>query len=94
MTKLRDKIGSKKKSKKRKRAPVDLTVALAIRPKDTLRLFPGCGTRRLWEWINSGEVESFKEDDGQARWIVVASLKDRVARMVAEQGKKFERSPR
>ncbi len=76
-----------KNRKKRERSAVDLNVALAIRPRDALRLFPGCGTRRLWEWINSGEVESFLEDDGQARWIVVESLKARITRKVAEQAK-------
>jgi len=76
---------SKKRRKKRERSPVDLNIALVVRPQDALRLYPGCGPRRLWRMINNGEIESFKEKDGQARWIVVASLKDRIARMVAEQ---------
>lgn len=41
-----------------------------------------CGTTRLYELIAAGELESFK--DGKARKITVASIKRRVARMLAE----------
>jgi hypothetical protein len=46
---------------------------------------PGCSRERLWSWINNGEIESYL--DGRARWIVVASLKARISRKVAEQAK-------
>jgi hypothetical protein len=41
-----------------------------------------CGTTRLYELIANGELESFR--DGKSRKITVASIKARVARMLAE----------
>jgi len=41
-----------------------------------------CGTTRLYELIAAGELESFR--DGKSRKITVASIKARVARMLAE----------
>ena len=41
-----------------------------------------CGTTRLYELIAAGELQSFR--DGKSRKITVASIKARVARMVAE----------
>ena len=41
-----------------------------------------CGTTRLYELIDAGEIESFK--DGKSRKITVASIKARVARLLAE----------
>jgi hypothetical protein len=42
-----------------------------------------CGTERLWELINSGELESYL--DGRARRITVASIKAHIARKLAAQ---------
>jgi excisionase family DNA binding protein len=41
-----------------------------------------CGTTRLYELIANGELESYR--DGKSRKITVASIKARVARMLAE----------
>jgi hypothetical protein len=41
-----------------------------------------CGTTRLYQMISAGELESFR--DGKSRKITIASIKARVARMVAE----------
>jgi hypothetical protein len=40
-----------------------------------------CGTTRLYELIKNGELETFK--DGKSRKITVASIRARVARMLA-----------
>jgi hypothetical protein len=41
-----------------------------------------CGITRLYELISSGELQSFK--DGAARKIVVASIRDYIARKIAQ----------
>jgi len=48
--------------------------------------FIGVGMTRLYELINSGEIESYR--DGKARKVVVASLKAYVERQVAAEAAK------
>lgn len=54
---------------------------LAVSPK-VARQMLGCGNTRLYELLNAGEIRSYR--DGAARRIVVASLREFVARKVAE----------
>ena len=72
----------KRPKRKRRSGPVDLNTAITCRPSDVLAAMPGTGRQRLWRWINDREIESFV--DGKARFIVVASLKARIARKLAE----------
>ena len=53
---------------------------LVVSP-DRAKTMLDCGTTRLYELIAAGELESFR--DGKSRKITVASIKARVARMVA-----------
>jgi excisionase family DNA binding protein len=59
--------------------------ALAV-PAKKAAFSIGVGMTRLYELINSGEIESYR--DGKARKIVVASLKAYVERQVAAEPKK------
>ncbi len=45
-------------------------------------VFLDCGITRVYELLNSGQLQSFK--DGAARKIVVASIRDYVARKLAQ----------
>jgi hypothetical protein len=54
---------------------------LVVRPKVAQRLI-GCGNTRFYELLAIGELESYK--DGKSRLITMASIKARVARMLAE----------
>lgn len=56
---------------------------LAVSPK-IAKLMLGCGTTRLYELLNRGELQSYR--DGKSRKIVVASLRDFVGRqLLADQ---------
>jgi hypothetical protein len=55
---------------------------LVVRPRVARRMLGNCGTERLWELINSGEIESYL--DGKARRITVSSIKAHIARQLAE----------
>jgi hypothetical protein len=55
--------------------------ALVVSPARA-KVMLDCGTTRLYELIAAGEIESFR--DGKSRKITVASIKARVARMLAE----------
>lgn len=47
---------------------------LVVNPRDACRLL-GCGLTRLYELIDAGEVESFR--DGRSRRVTVQSIKAR-----------------
>jgi excisionase family DNA binding protein len=53
---------------------------LAVSPK-VARQMLGCGNTRLYELLNAGEIKSYR--DGGSRRVVVASLREFVARRVA-----------
>jgi excisionase family DNA binding protein len=53
---------------------------LAVSPREACRLM-GCGVTRLYEVIAAGEIESYL--DGRARRITMASIRARIARLVA-----------
>ncbi len=55
---------------------------LAVTPRVAKRML-GCGTTRLYDLLNRGELQSFR--DGKARRIVVASLRDYVSRRLAAE---------
>lgn len=62
---------------------------LAITPKLAKQVI-GCGNTRLYDLLKAGEITSYR--DGKARKILVASLRDYVARqIVAEQTKQKPR---
>jgi hypothetical protein len=54
---------------------------LAVSPRRAAFLLD-CGITRLYELINSGELDSYK--DGAARKIVVASIREYVARKLMQ----------
>jgi hypothetical protein len=56
--------------------------AYAVRPKVAARL-AGHGLTKLYELLNSGELESFL--DGSTRLVVVASITNRQRRLAAAQ---------
>jgi hypothetical protein len=51
---------------------------LLVRPRPARRMLADCGQKQLYELINAGEIDSFKE--GRARKIVVASIHSYIAR--------------
>jgi excisionase family DNA binding protein len=55
---------------------------LAVTPRIAKRML-GCGTTRLYDLLNRGELESYR--DGKARRIIVASLRDYVSRRLAAE---------
>lgn len=55
--------------------------ALLVRPR-AARTMLACGNERLYDLLNSGELESFRE--GRARLITVASIHKYIARRLAE----------
>lgn len=57
---------------------------LAVSPR-VARQMLGCGNTRLYQLLNAGEIESYC--DGKSRKIVVASLREFVARRVASSPK-------
>jgi hypothetical protein len=65
---------------------------LVVRPRVARRMLGNCGTERLWELINSGELESYL--DGRARLITVASIKAHIARKLAAQSASATTKPR
>ena len=56
------------------------TSPLAVKPREACRML-GCGITRLYELINAGELESYR--DGGARMITTRSIVDRVERLAA-----------
>jgi hypothetical protein len=54
---------------------------LVVSPRRTATLLD-CGVTRVYELINSGELDSYK--DGAARKVVVASIRDYVARKLSQ----------
>jgi excisionase family DNA binding protein len=53
---------------------------LAVTPREACRMM-SCGVTRLYEMIAAGEIESYL--DGRARRITVASIRARIARLIA-----------
>jgi hypothetical protein len=63
--------------------PPDTKVELlAVTPR-VAKLMIGCGTTRLYDLLNHGELESYR--DGKSRKILVASLRNYVARRLAAE---------
>ncbi len=56
---------------------------LAVSPRQACRLL-GIGNTRLYELIAAGEIESYL--DGRARRITMASIRARIARLLAASG--------
>ena len=56
------------------------TSPLAVKPREACRML-GCGITRLYELINAGELESYR--DGGSRMITTRSIVDRVERLAA-----------
>jgi excisionase family DNA binding protein len=56
---------------------------LVVTPREACRLM-GCGITRLYEMIGAGEIESYL--DGRARRITMASIRARIAQLVASGG--------
>jgi hypothetical protein len=54
---------------------------LAVSPRRAAFLLD-CGTTRIYELINSREIDSYK--DGASRKVVVASIRDYIARRLAD----------
>ena len=55
---------------------------LVVRPSVARRLLGNIGSMKLWELINSGELDSYL--DGRRRFITVESIERRIARKLAE----------
>jgi hypothetical protein len=60
------------------------TLPLIVRPRVARQMLGGCGLERLYDLLNSGELESFR--DGRARLITVASIERYIERRLAEAG--------
>lgn len=58
---------------------------ISTSPKNARKAI-GCGNTRFYELINSGEIQSYT--DGRSRKILVASLRDYVARQVEAEASK------
>jgi excisionase family DNA binding protein len=56
---------------------------LAVSPRHACRLL-SVGNTRLYELIAAGEIESYR--DGRSRRITVASIRTRIARLLANVG--------
>jgi hypothetical protein len=61
--------------------PQDIIEPLVVSPARA-KVMLDCGTTRLYELIDAGELESFK--DGKSRKITVSSIKARIERKLAE----------
>ncbi len=59
--------------------------ALAVAQRIAKRML-GCGTTRLYDLLNRGELQSFR--DGKSRRIVVASLKAYIERQIEAEAAK------
>jgi hypothetical protein len=57
---------------------------LLVRPRIARRMLGDCSTQRLYELLNSGALESFR--DGRARLITTASIRRYIRRRLAEAG--------
>jgi hypothetical protein len=62
----------------------NVSSALLVRPRAARKLLGDCGNERLYELLNSGELESFRE--GRARLITVASIHSYIAKRIANAG--------
>jgi hypothetical protein len=70
--------------------PLDANVeVLAVTPR-VAKLMIGCGTTRLYDLMNHGELESYR--DGKSRKILVTSLRDYVGRRLAAEKNKEKSS--
>jgi hypothetical protein len=54
---------------------------LLVRPREARRLLGDCGQKQIYELLNAGELESFRE--GRARKIVTASIDAYIQRRLA-----------
>src|SRR5689334_13061954 len=63
---------------------VDLEI-LATSTKNAKKII-GCGNTRFYELLNSGEIQSYT--DGRSRKVIVASLRDYVARQLEAEASK------
>jgi hypothetical protein len=67
---------------------LDPGVALAVGPRVAAEMLGGCGRKRVYALIDDGELESYL--DGTARRITVKSIKNLIARKVAEERERRE----
>jgi hypothetical protein len=58
--------------------------SLVVRPRTARQMLGGCGNERLYNLLNRGELQSFR--DGRARLIIVDSIHRYIARHLAEAG--------
>src|SRR5450631_3554803 len=58
---------------------------ISISPKNARKVI-GCGNTRFYELLNSGEIQSYT--DGRSRKVLVASLRDYVARQLTAEASK------
>jgi hypothetical protein len=63
-----------------------------VRPKEARRLLGNCSPSRLYELVNSGELETFLS--GSARYITVKSIEAYIERKLAEPKVKVGRPRR
>jgi hypothetical protein len=63
--------------------PVTLLPLLA-RPRAARKMLGDCSTERLYQLLNSGQLESFR--DGRARLITIRSIHGYIARRLVEAG--------
>jgi hypothetical protein len=59
----------------------DFGRALVVKPRVACQML-SCSHKRLYEMLSSGQLESFK--NGRSRLITVASIRDLIARGLAE----------
>jgi hypothetical protein len=62
----------------------DIPKPLLVRPSKARALLGGCCTERLYQLLNDGVLESFR--DGRARYITVRSIESYIASRLAEAG--------
>jgi hypothetical protein len=58
---------------------------ISTSPKNARKVI-GCGNTRFYELLNSGEIQSYT--DGRSRKVLVASLRDYVARQLEAEASK------
>ncbi len=67
------------------------TTPLLVRPRIARQMLGNIGLERLYDLLNSCELESFK--DGRARYITIASIEAYIRRRLAQAGGAPSSSP-
>ena len=71
-------------------SPDTPSARLLVRPR-TAREMLSCGVERLYQLLNAGELESFR--DGRARYITIHSIERYITKRLAESGGPPSSSP-